>query len=76
MYLRYFLWLGGPKDDPPTPLTQARECKGVTTDSISQSQDGIYESLTLSTPTKSHICKDCQLLESFTEAATGDGLQC
>lgn len=59
-----------------TPTPPPRECKGVTTDSISQSQDGIYESLTLSTPTKSHICKDCQLLESFTEAATRDRLQC
>lgn len=43
------------------------ECEGVTIDSISRSREGVYESLTLSTATKSHICRDLQLLESFTD---------
>lgn len=46
---------------------------GATIDSISQSQDGVYESVTLSTATKSNICTDFQLLESFSGTADVNG---
>lgn len=36
------------------------------------SQDGVYESVTLSTATKPHICTAFQLLESFTETGGVD----
>lgn len=43
-------------------------------DSVSPSRDSVYESVTLSTATKPHICTAFQLLESFT-GAVGVGLE-
>lgn len=37
-------------------MNPVENAKGVTIDSISQRQVGVYESVTLSTATKSHIC--------------------